>query len=169
MKPYDRVKASREREKTLRGVMTRAYATTRKNSKEKGLPIPTYTREEFDQWLEANDIAGLYDIWVKSNYNKWVKPSVDRLDDSKGYEFTNIRLVTWEVNFLKSRVVYATKERALRGLVKAREANCKAVRINGKEVKSIKEAADLIGCYPSSINKAISEKRLCKGNEVSYV
>lgn len=40
----------------------------------------------------------LYLNWINSGYDKWKKPSCDRIDDYKGYSFDNIRLVTWQDN-----------------------------------------------------------------------
>ena len=78
-------------------------------------------------------------------------------------------MVTWEENFSKSREVYATKERALKGLAQAVKSNKIKVRVNDRVFDSIKEGAVFIGCSPSALNKALKEARTCKGNEVSYV
>jgi len=47
----------------------------------------------------------LYNNWVKHGYDKWYKPSVDRLNDDKGYSFSNIQLVTWKENSDKQHKV----------------------------------------------------------------
>ena len=43
----------------------------------------------------------LWNNWIESNYDKMTKPSVDRLDDYKGYSLDNIQLMTWEENKAK--------------------------------------------------------------------
>ena len=55
-----------------------------------------YTKE-YVMFYE-NGFKQLYDEWVASRHKKDSKPSVDRLDTLKGYEFSNIRLVTWKDN-----------------------------------------------------------------------
>ena len=85
--------------KTKKGLSTVIYSGQVKHSLERNHPKPSYTKEEFREWLFKNsNFDELYDNWVISDYNKWMKPSVDRIDDSKGYSFDNIRLVTWREN-----------------------------------------------------------------------
>ena len=43
----------------------------------------------------------LYNEWVTSGYDKYAKPSLDRIDDYKGYSFDNIQLMTWGENDTK--------------------------------------------------------------------
>jgi hypothetical protein len=57
-------------------------------------PMP-YSKEELSLWLYDNGFKNLYDKWVKSDYKKDEKPSVDRVNDHKGYSFDNISLGTW--------------------------------------------------------------------------
>ena len=38
--------------------------------------------------------------WVNSGYKRDMKPSIDRLDNSRGYSFDNIRLVTFRENYM---------------------------------------------------------------------
>ncbi len=60
----------------------------------------------------------LYDNWVHSNWDIWLRPSVDRLDNAKGYSFDNIRLVTWLDNWDKD---------IFKNIKKAYESNRKKV------------------------------------------
>ena len=71
-------------------------------SKNRKYNLPTYTKEELKEWLFDQPLFHkLYDNWVKSDYDKWDRPSVDRLDDYNSYSFDNIQLVTWQENFNK--------------------------------------------------------------------
>ena len=70
-------------------------------SKIRGHNKPNYTVEQLEVWLFANDIESLYDAWKISGFKRMLRPSVDRLDDFKGYDLTNIRLVTWAENLKK--------------------------------------------------------------------
>lgn len=81
-----------------KGVIRVLYKTQRSNSKQRGHEPPAYTKQEFKDWLYANGFKELYDAWVASGYDKWLKPSCDRIDDYKGYSLDNIRLTTWRAN-----------------------------------------------------------------------
>ena len=61
--------------------------------------MPNYTSKELKEWvLSQSNFEELYNNWVKSNYNKDLTPSIDRIKDDKGYSFDNIQLVTWYYN-----------------------------------------------------------------------
>lgn len=96
-------KASREADQfahdsSEKGVIRVLYKTQKMHSKRRGHEPPAYTKQEFKEWLYANGFKELYDAWVASGYDKWLKPSCDRIDDYKGYSLDNIRLTTWKAN-----------------------------------------------------------------------
>ena len=85
--------------KTLDGVIQTIWDSQRSSCKDRGHPLPSYTKEEFFAWMKSQDnLISLYEGWINSNYNRWYKPSVDRLDVFKSYSFDNIQLVTWGEN-----------------------------------------------------------------------
>jgi len=107
--------------RTKLGVYTAIFGQQRKKSKQRGHKPPEYTKVELVDWMKIHGFDGLYDTWVKSGYQTGLKPSIDRLDDSIGYKFGNISLVTWgendknnhhnlgkEVQQIKDGVVIAT-------------------------------------------------------------
>lgn len=99
-------KASREADQfahdsSEKGVIRVLYKTQKSNSKKRGHEPPTYTKQEFKEWLYANGFKEKYDAWVNSGYDKWMKPSCDRIDDYKGYSLDNICLTTWKENRAK--------------------------------------------------------------------
>ncbi len=70
--------------------------------------MPDYTKDQLSDWLyEYTDFIQVYREWVRGKYQKDMKPSVDRLDDSLPYTMDNIQLVAWIDNFgkLKKPVV----------------------------------------------------------------
>jgi len=77
------------------------YSSQKSNSNRRKYDLPNYTKEEFKEWLLKQGIKDLYNNWVNSNYNKTLKPSVDRLNDYLPYTFSNIQLITWGKNFKK--------------------------------------------------------------------
>jgi len=80
---------------TEKGVVRVIYKTQKRNSKIRGHGCVPYSKLELSEWLYSNGFKRLYDDWIKSGKSKDLKPSVDRLDDLKGYSLDNIRLVTW--------------------------------------------------------------------------
>jgi len=85
--------------RTVVSLITDIYSKQKLHSKTRGHPPPKYTFKEFKKWiLSIKNFKVLYKNWVKSGYEKNFRPSVDRLDSTKGYSFDNIRLVTWKEN-----------------------------------------------------------------------
>lgn len=85
------------------GIVTRIYSDQRKTSKHRRHASPKYSKEELRYWLLSQyKFHLLYDSWVNSNFNKYLKPSVDRIDDYKPYSLDNIRLCTWRENLDKA-------------------------------------------------------------------
>jgi hypothetical protein len=54
----------------------------------------------FDFALEAN-FYELYQEWQRSGFRTEIVPSVDRIDNRKGYEIDNIQIIPWNMNKLK--------------------------------------------------------------------
>ena len=61
--------------------------------------MPTYSKEEFLSWvLKQDNFENIFNTWVISGYKMDLVPSIDRLDDYKGYSIDNIQLMTWIEN-----------------------------------------------------------------------
>lgn len=85
------------------GLVTKIYHSQIRNSVRRGHPNPNYTKEELRIWAFSQpNFQELFDNWVKSNFDKMLIPSPDRLDDNIPYALDNLRLVTWGVNKKKS-------------------------------------------------------------------
>jgi len=80
------------------GVIRVIYKTQRRHNKLRGHGDMPYTKSDLSVWLYSNGFKVMYDLWVKSGWANGEKPSVDRLDDFKGYSMQNIRLSTWNAN-----------------------------------------------------------------------
>lgn len=88
-----------ENRKSLKGLITTMYSTMRGSSRTRKMDLPTFTKEEFSNWLLSRDnFNSIIKKWGEDNYNKNSKPSIDRIDDYKGYTLDNIQLATWIEN-----------------------------------------------------------------------
>ena len=66
------------------GVSKNMYHCQRANSKPRGDVPPSYTRLEFNEWLNNQpNFDELYLNWINSGYNIYKKPSCERLDAYK--------------------------------------------------------------------------------------
>lgn len=90
--------------KTKFGVIIRIYGNQKNKSIKRGHVLPSYDVDELYEWCMVNGFDELYNNWVKSNYNKLIKPSVDRINDNLPYSIDNIQLVTWEFNNNKAKI-----------------------------------------------------------------
>lgn len=75
------------------------FNTQTLNSVKRGHGAPSYTLEAFTTWLKSHSkFAQLFSDWQVSGYKKDLAPSVDRVDNSLGYDFNNLDLMTWGEN-----------------------------------------------------------------------
>ena len=90
--------------KTKNGLFLKIHNHQLEKSKQRGHNLPSYTRQELKDWLFCQiKFHKLYNNWVNSGYKKDLVPSIDRLDDYKGYSFGNIQLTTWVENNKKGQ------------------------------------------------------------------
>lgn len=83
---------------TEKGVVRVIYKTQKRNNKLRGYGCIPYSKPELSEWMHRKGFKSIYDNWIESGKDKDLKPSVDRLDDFKGYSLDNIRLGTWLEN-----------------------------------------------------------------------
>jgi hypothetical protein len=87
---------------SLNGTIHRIYNSQKRSSKKRGHKPPAYTFDELANWIiHQPNFKKLWKAWKNSGYKKDLTLSVDRLDNSKGYSFDNIRLVSWYENNYK--------------------------------------------------------------------
>ena len=56
-------------------------------------------RDLFYEWSINNEhFNELYDNWVKSEYDRKLSPSIDRINSNDGYTLNNIRWITHSEN-----------------------------------------------------------------------
>lgn len=81
------------------------YFSQINNSRVRGLPLPNYSFEEFRSWiLTQPNFKSLYKAWVNSKFDKYLKPSVDRIKEWETYTLDNIQIITWAENKAKGEL-----------------------------------------------------------------
>jgi len=89
----------KEYEQKKENVCKRLYWHQCHSSKTRGHVPPAYTRDELCEWVHSNPkFDKLYHTWKMGGYKSDDAVSIDRLDNTKPYTFSNIELVTWKVN-----------------------------------------------------------------------
>lgn len=139
-----------------KGVITSIYNGQKGSSKKRNHEMPKYNKKQLKKWLYENGFYALYCQWVNSNYKKLLKPSIDRVKDSKPYCFDNIILMTWEYNLRKS----ITKN-ALNKMLPVSQYKVNGVLV--KNFKSIKSASNKTGINKNHISECCSGKRKTSG------
>ena len=151
------IKQCRERRKTKQGVISAIYGSQISSTKKRNHSPIAYTNKILSEWL-LNDwtFNMLYDNWVNCGYKRAMKPSVDRIDDSKGYSFDNIRLVTWKENDSKGH--YNRKN-----AITTQGSLCKAVIQYDLNMNKISEYHSISEASRQTSSMASKISLCCKG------
>lgn len=122
-------------------------------SRIRGHHLPKYTKQELKVWCFNQSIFHkLYTEWAKGRYYKMLKPSCDRLDNSKSYTFDNLRIVTFKEN--------ASAGGVIGGKMKKSPEHCRNLGIANRGRRwSVKKGAWSLNC------KLCSK---CKSNKQPY-
>lgn len=98
--------STKKYERTKKGKLMRTYRNMMNRTKgiiHKGVhlykELDLLSREDFYNFsLNDNEFNRIYDEWVKSEYDRKLSPSIDRIDTTKGYVIGNIRWLTHSEN-----------------------------------------------------------------------
>jgi hypothetical protein len=89
--------------RSITGLIKRIYAHQVRNCKHRKHPLPAYSSDELQDWFVNNTTAmQVYEAWKASDYDISLTPSIDRLDNSKSYTFSNIEAVSWQENYTRA-------------------------------------------------------------------
>lgn len=136
----------RNHSKSMRGLASNMYDNQVRRSKDRGHKCPSYSSKDFvDFVVSQHKFKYLYEIWVKSGYLKDLVPSVDRIDNSKGYSFDNIRITSWKINNRN-------------GWDESKKEVLKLTPDGYVEYLSVREAAIANGICETAISKACNGK-----------
>lgn len=90
-----------EARRTKKGIVSTTFAHMKERCVKYDREL-SFTRIELLDWcIKQKMFHTLFNKWVKANYIKDLKPSIDRLDPLKGYSFDNIRITTYKINRTK--------------------------------------------------------------------
>ncbi len=106
--------------KTKIGLIGVIYGSQRYSSKNRDHDMPPYSVHQLRYWVLAQPLFHeLYDKWVLSGHNRWLKPSCDRTDDDLSYSLNRLEIKTWKENSLKwnSDVMDGTSHKQCRPVI----------------------------------------------------
>ena len=136
------------------GVINQMYSSSISRTKKKGFTPVSFTKEELKKWVYSRkEFHTLYDKWVLEDYPTALKPSLDRLDDYKGYSLYNIRIVTANTNVKR---YYSD---AINGINTKSAKPVEQYSLDGEYIKtfhSLSAAARSVNGIPSNINQVIN-------------
>ena len=140
--------------KTKRGLVTNLYHKLKGRNK---VDFDLYYLHGFSDCRKFNR---LYQEWVKSNYNKQFKPSIDRISNKTHYTKRNIQWLTWAENRYKQ-----TMERRSRKGKVAKMMGDKVVKVYPSQRQAVIET----GLSQGNMSEALNGKReLCGGYKWKY-
>lgn len=88
--------------RTKKGVLTNLYDKMRRRANIKNIDSPNFSLEEFqNRYMSDAKFLRLFEEWEKSKYKKQYKPSIDRINNKKGYLKDNIHFLSWQENRFK--------------------------------------------------------------------
>lgn len=136
------------------GVINQMYSGCISRTKKKGFTSVSFTKEELEKWVySCKEFHTLYDKWVLEDYPTALKPSLDRLDDYKGYSLDNIRIVTTNTNVKR---YYSD---AINGINTKSAKPVEQYSLDGEYIRtfhSLSAAARSVNGIPSNINQVIN-------------
>ena len=136
------------------GVINQMYSGCINRTKKKGFTPVSFTKEELEKWVySCKEFHTLYDKWVLEDYPTALKPSLDRLDDYKGYSLDNIRIVTTNTNVKR---YYSD---AINGINTKSAKPVEQYSLDGEYIRtfhSLSAAARSVNGIPSNINQVIN-------------
>ena len=149
--------------RTKKGLTCQIYNGQKSSSKRRNHKLPTYSMQELREWLfSQKKFHELYNNWKNSGYKKNLIPSVDRIDNDKGYSFDNIKLMTWRENMDNAHRDAMVGKLVCGNLLKPIiQFDLKNNKIN--EFNSLNEAMRKTGVYSGNISSCCRQERKTAG------
>lgn len=103
-KPCD-TQYSKTISRTIHGLICSIYSAQKYCSKARKHKAPNYTKTELECWITSqSNFLSLYNNWVANNYDRWLRPSCDRIDEYLPYTLNNLRLVHFHANEIRGYI-----------------------------------------------------------------
>ena len=68
-----------------------------------------FSIEWFCEWIMTTNYSKLHKAWTDSGYNRKLSPSLDRVDNDRGYDIDNIQIITFSENVSKDFSVFGQR------------------------------------------------------------
>lgn len=142
----------RRYKRSLKGLSSVMMCHMTYRSKLKGFKF-NISLDEFREWLfSQTHFQKLYADWKDSNYDIQKRPSIDRVDNNRGYTFNNIQVLTWKQNNVKGM-----SERRKSVIQKDMQGNLI------KEFDSLSSAAETLNLNMGNLSSCIKGNRKSVG------
>ena len=100
------LKNTQKYRKTAKGVLTNMYQHMKNRNN------VYFSLDEFHKrFLNDKKFIRIYNDWIKNNYNKQFKPSLDRIDNKREYTTENTQMLSWAENRFKQSKLDGKKGR----------------------------------------------------------
>lgn len=85
--------------RTKQGLISSIYRSQKQSSITRNHKPPQYKLIELRIWaLKQYIFHLLYDNWINSNHDKWLRPSFDRKNSNLPYSLSNLKIMIWKEN-----------------------------------------------------------------------
>lgn len=164
------------RKREPQGWISTTYRNMRSRNRAKFGKELSFTRTEFESWLFQNyaeKFGVLFEAYAQSDCDKYLAPSIDRIDDYKSYELANLQLLTWAENDLKGTLSEKNKRQCGEMAKRVFSKPVAQYTLDGKLLNtfpSTREAGRVLGVNPSTVSTVCrGELRTHKGFVWKYI
>ena len=114
------------------------------------------SRKDFDEWCinSIDDFLKIWARWVKSDFKKSLAPSIDRIDNNKGYIKGNLQWLSKSDNIKKFHSEISTRKGAIMAIKDGRLI---------ETFRSQKEACDALNLSQPKVSLVLNGKRKTTG------
>jgi len=154
-KPCDK-QYSIDLSRTIPGLVSSIFSAQKYCSKARNHVPPNYTKKELKHWITSqSSFLNLYNNWVANDYDRWLRPSCDRIDEYLPYTLQNLQLVHFHENEIRG---YVNRKKGINNKINTEVTQLTLAGIKIATFYSQAEAARQTGVPQANIST------VCKGN-----